>query len=189
MRPPECQQLQLRPATLGDVPLLERWDSEPHIIAAKGEEDWQWEQELVEMHDWHQQLIAEVDGVAIGYLAILDPQRCNSQYWGSMPPGYRALDIWIGEADMLRQGWGTQMMMQVLDHCFANPAVHTILLDPLQGNTAAHDFYRSLGFRKLGERHFGTDLCLVMTLKKRFWNRTPGYSARETAGQEPGQAR
>ena len=48
-----------------------------------------------------------------------------------MKPGHRAIDIWIGEPDARNRGYGAQMMEQAIARCFADPSVHTILIDPL----------------------------------------------------------
>jgi aminoglycoside 6'-N-acetyltransferase len=62
--------MNLRPATLADAGLLRRWDRQPHVIAAKNEEDWGWDSELTTSPDWREQLMAEVDGRPIGFVEI-----------------------------------------------------------------------------------------------------------------------
>lgn len=156
----------LRPASPADLELLRRWDEEPHVVASDPNDDWGWEVELARAPDWREQLIAEVDGRPIGFLEIIDPAREDDHYWGDCPPNLRAIDIWIGEADALGQGYGTQMMRQAIQRCFADPSVTAILIDPLQSNTAAIRFYERLGFRAVGPRRFGEDDCLVMRLDR-----------------------
>jgi aminoglycoside 6'-N-acetyltransferase len=151
----------LRPATPEDLELLRRWDAAPHVIAAKGDEDWHWETELARRPDWREQLIAEVDGRPIGYLEIIDPAREEGQYWGCIAGGHRALDIWIGEKDSLSRGYGTRMMQLAIERCFADPAVTAILVDPLASNSRAHRFYERLGFEYVVRRCFGEDSCFV----------------------------
>jgi aminoglycoside 6'-N-acetyltransferase len=156
----------LRPATPEDLDLLRRWDAQPHVIAAKGDEDWQWETELARRPDWREQLIAEVHGRPIGYLEIIDPAREESQYWGCIGEGHRALDIWIGEQDSLNRGYGTRMMQLAIERCFADPAVIAILVDPLDRNPRAHRFYERLGFEYVVRRCFGEDSCFVYRLTR-----------------------
>lgn len=163
----------LRPATPADLDLLRRWDAAPHVVASKGDEDWQWETELHERPDWREQLIAEVDGRPIGFLQIIDPAREETKYWGCIDEGYRALDIWIGEADALNRGYGTQMMNQAIERSFADPAVHTLLIDPVETNTAAQRFYERLGFEYVVRRQFGDDCCSVYRLRR------PGTATRD----------
>jgi hypothetical protein len=88
----------LRPATLEDLDLLRRWDEQPHVIESDPNDEWNWEYELTRSPDWREQLIAEVDGRAVGFVQIIDPALEESHYWGDCPAHLRAIDIWIGEA-------------------------------------------------------------------------------------------
>jgi aminoglycoside 6'-N-acetyltransferase len=161
--------LALRPATVADAPRLRRWDDEPHVLASDPNDDWQWETELATTPPWREQLIAEVDGVPIGFLQIIDPAEEESRYWGDVPAGLRAIDIWIGEAAYLGRGYGTLMMRLAVERCFAAPAVKAILIDPLASNARAIRFYQRLGFKPVGERQFGEDRCLVHRLERAEW--------------------
>ena len=170
--------LSLRAATPGDLALLNRWDEQPHVLASDPNDDWGWETELAHDPDWREQLIAEVDGVPIGFLQIIDPAREDGHYWGDVPPDLRAIDIWIGEADYLGRGYGTRMMQLALARCFAAPAVTAVLIDPLADNVRAHRFYERLGFRFVERRQFGLDDCFVFRLERAVW------AAQSRAGQE-----
>lgn len=159
----------VRDATVDDVALLRAWDDEPHVIEADPNDDWHWEQELQRSPDWREMWIAEVDERPIGFLQIIDPAREDSHYWGECAPDLRAIDIWIGPADALGKGYGTQMMRLAIDHCFANSEVRAILIDPLARNTRARRFYERLGFEFVEERTFGEDHCAVYRLDRERW--------------------
>jgi aminoglycoside 6'-N-acetyltransferase len=159
--------MKLRPATLADVPLLRRWDEEPHVIESDPNDDWHWETELGKDVPWREQLVAEADGRAIGFVQIIDPALEESHYWGDVPAGLRAIDIWIGEPDALGKGYGTQMMREAIARCFAEPDVNAIIIDPLASNTGAIRFYERFGFTPVERRWFGADDCLVMRLERR----------------------
>ncbi len=161
--------MNLRNATPADLELLRHWDAQPHVIAAKGEEDWQWEEELGRSPDWREMLIAEVDGHPIGFIQIIDPAREDSHYWGEVPAGLRAIDLWIGEADDLGRGYGTTLMRLALERCFADPAVTAVLVDPLTDNVRSRRFYERLGFRFMERRRFGGDDCCVYRLERCNW--------------------
>jgi aminoglycoside 6'-N-acetyltransferase len=156
----------LRPATPADSALLRRWDRDPEVRSALIDSDWHWESELRRNPDWREQLIAEADGRPIGFVQIIDPEREETEYWGCVEPGHRAIDIWIGEPDARGQGYGTQMMELAIERCFADRSVHTILIDPLESNTRACHFYESLGFEYVVRRSFGDDTCSVYRLKR-----------------------
>lgn len=162
--------ISLRQATTADLALLEHWDQQPHVMAAIGSDDtWLWEEQLKREPAWRELLIAELtehgcDARPIGFMQIIDPALDDSHYWGDVESNLRALDIWIGEADDLGQGYGWQMMQQAIRRCFANPLVTAILIDPQASNTRAHRFYRRLGFRFLQKRVFGKNECCVFRL-------------------------
>ena len=153
----------LRPATPGELELLQHWHRQPHVIAAAGE-DWGWKKELSRDPDWREQFIAEVGGHPIGFLQIIDPSREDSRYWGCISEGHRAIDIWIGDEDYIGKGYGEQMMEFAIARAFADPTVDAILVDPRDRNTRAHRFYERLGFEYVVERQFGEDSCFVYRL-------------------------
>jgi aminoglycoside 6'-N-acetyltransferase len=159
----------LRPATPADLAVLQRWDEQPHVVASDPNDDWQWETELARSPAWREQLVAEVAGRPIGFVQIIDPAAEESRYWGDVPGGLRALDIWIGEAADLGKGYGSEIMALALARCFADPGVTAVLIDPLAANTRAHRFYERLGFEFVEARRFGEDDCLVYRLRRSRW--------------------
>lgn len=158
--------MNLRPATPNDLALLRHWDEQPHVVASDPNDDWAWECELARSPDWREQLIAEEGGRPIGFIQIIDPAREQSGYWGCIPAGLRALDIWIGEESDLGRGYGTQMMKLAIERCFSDPTVTAVLVDPLDCNTRAHRFYERLGFEYVVCRRFGEDSCFVYRLTR-----------------------
>jgi aminoglycoside 6'-N-acetyltransferase len=164
----------LRPATLADVPVLEHWDRQPHVIAAASDvttalEDLRWPDELAAMTPLFQYWIAELSGRPIGVMGIQVPDLEPTHYWGDIEPNLRSLDIWIGEANELGKGHGESMMRRAFQMCFAPPEVTAIVIDPLATNVRAHAFYRRLGFVAEGPRTFGEDHCLVHRLSRAVW--------------------
>lgn len=159
----------LRPATIKDLPLLLYWDEQPHIIASNPNDSWDWEPELKQDVDWQEMFIAELDRRPIGFLQIIDPAREKTHYWGKIKEHCRAIDIWIGEEKDLGKGYGTEMMTLAIDHCFTDPNVHTIWIDPLESNKDAVRFYERIGFEFVERRRFGEDDCLVYQLKRENW--------------------
>jgi aminoglycoside 6'-N-acetyltransferase len=157
----------LRPATHADIPVLDHWDEEPVVAASDPNDDWEWEQTLAA--EGLENLIAELDGRPIGFIQITDLMTDASRYWGGPQPGLKAIDIWIGEAEARGGGNGTAMMTQAIARCFADPAIHTILIDPISTNTDAIAFYRKLGFTFLETRVFGADTCAVHQLTRDSW--------------------
>jgi aminoglycoside 6'-N-acetyltransferase len=160
-----------RTATENDVDLLRYWDEQPHVKESDPNDDWQWETELLKHYDWREQLIAELFGKPIGFVEIIDPALETEHYWGDIESNLRAIDIWIGEADELNKGYGTQMMTMAINRCFENPDVTAIINDPLASNSRAIKFYKRLGFKFVELRRFGLDDCAVHRLNRVDWVR------------------
>ena len=165
----EEAQIKLRPATIADLELLQHWDKQPHIIACDPNDDWHWVEELQRNPEWREQLIAEIDNRPLGFIEIIDPALEDEHYWGDIEPNLRAIDIWIGQEKDLGKGYGTKMMQLALVRCFKDPLVTAVLVDPLVGNTRAHRFYESLGFKLIERRWFGQDDCFVYRLERSDW--------------------
>jgi aminoglycoside 6'-N-acetyltransferase len=161
--------ISLRAATLDDLPLLQQWDEEPHVIDSDPNDDWNWEIELQRYPDWREQLIAELDGRPIGFVQIIDPALEESKYWGDVPKELRAIDIWIGDKNALGQGFGTRIMTLALERCFSKASVEAVLIDPLASNTRAIRFYERLGFQFVERRIFGEDDCMVYRITREQW--------------------
>jgi aminoglycoside 6'-N-acetyltransferase len=167
----------LRPATLADVPTLQRWDRDPDVIAATSDssdaqtafEGIDWAEEIAADSDVSVHLIAEVNGRAVGAMQIIDPYLEPTHYWGDCAANLRAIDIWIGEPADRNRGFGTEMMRLAIERCFAAPEVTAILIDPLATNMDAHRFYKRLGFEFVERRYFGDDDCFVYRLERRKW--------------------
>lgn len=158
----------LRRATIADAALLDDWRGRAHVQAGFGAEDPpDWEEELSINEDWHDPVIAEVDGRPVGYMEIIDPAREPTHYWGDVEDNLRAIDIFIGNAADLGKGYGAQMMRLALARCFTPPEITAVIIDPLVSNDDAIRFYERLGFRHNGVRNFYGNDCHVMRLERK----------------------
>lgn len=158
--------LNLRKANINDLSILQKWMKEKHIKETIPDDDWNWEIELLRDPIWREQLIAEVEGEAIGFIQIYDPYLEETHYWGSIEPNLRAMDIWIGQKEFLGQGYGTKMMKLALNKCFENKEVTQVLVDPLANNPKAIKFYEHLGFKFLENRTWDNVNCAVYGLSR-----------------------
>lgn len=81
--------LRLRRATHDDVAVLERWDTDPDVIAATTDDDstgrafggLDWSDEISQDSDVSYHLIAEVDGRPVGAMQVCDPHAEPTHYW------------------------------------------------------------------------------------------------------------
>lgn len=159
--------IKLRTATQADIPVLEHWDKQEHVIAAGGDDDvWDWPEEINREVSWQELLIAELDGRPLGMVQIIDPYHEESHYWGDCEQNLRAIDIWIGEVDDLGKGYGSEMMRLALLRCIEDERVTAVLIDPLASNTDAIRFYERLGFQFVENRRFGEDECCVYEISR-----------------------
>lgn len=157
--------MHLREATPEDLQLLQYWDEQPHVIEADPNDHWHWATELKRKPSWRSQLIAEEEGNPIGFVQIIDPSREDSNYWGGLSGEYRAIDIWIGEANNIGRGYGSKMMRLAIKQCFSQSGVTKIVVDPLVSNRRARAFYEKLGFKYIEDRMFGSDNCAIYQLE------------------------
>ncbi len=166
--------ISFRNACIEDLKLLQHWDEQAHVIVSDPEQE-DWEYELQRFPAWREQLIAELNGRAIGCVQIIDPAEEESHYWGSVPKDLRAIDIWIGEKDDLGKGYGTEMMKLAIERCFEKKEVTSILIDPLETNKGAIRFYERIGFQFVEARTFGKSRCLVYRLNREDWRGKYGF--------------
>ncbi len=170
-------EIEFRKAEPADLDLLRHWDQQQHVFSSDPNDDWNWETELQRDPPWREQWIAEHQGRPVGFLQIIDPALEESHYWGDVPYGLRAIDIWLGDPADMGKGFGTQIMKKTITRCFEDPQVQAILLDPLESNTRAHLFYEKLGFLVIRRQRFGEDDCLVYRLDRNHWeSRQPARS-------------
>ncbi len=161
--------IQLRQANISDLEIIQYWDTQQHVIDSDPDDDWNWEYELTRTPSWREQLIAELDGRAIGFVQIINPAQEESHYWGDIGEGFRAIDIWIGLESDLGKGYGTEIMQQSLARCFSEPEVTAVLIDPLASNVRAIKFYERLGFEYVEDRKFGDSDCKVYCISRDTW--------------------
>jgi len=165
--------IHLRTAVINDILVLKHWDKQPHVLRARNltepDTEWNWEAEINRTPFWRELLIGEVDDRPAAFLQIIDPNEEDTHYWGNVPPGQRAIDIWIGEEQDMGKGYGTVLMQLALDRCFANEAVQTVVIDPLEENKKARTFYEKLGFTFVAQRMFGEDRCSVYQIDRWEW--------------------
>ena len=161
--------IQLRKANIKDLSVLRYWDQQEHVIASDPNDDWNWDIELTREPEWRAQLMAEMNGKPIGFIQIIDPEKEETHYWGKIAPNKRAIDIWIGEKENLHKGYGTEMMRLALQRCFSDEHVTEVIIDPLESNHKAIQFYKKIGFHFVEKRSFGIDICDVYSMKRDDW--------------------
>jgi aminoglycoside 6'-N-acetyltransferase len=160
------RKISFRSATIDDLKTLNDWDEQPHVLDSDPDDDWNWEVELKREPAWRKQIMAELDSKPLGFIQIIDAAEEETHYWGAVPPGIAAIDIWIGDEKNLGKGYGTVMMQYAIELCFADEHINEILIDPLASNLKVHRFYEKMRFRFVREQEFNGINCFVYSLQR-----------------------
>lgn len=136
-----------RPATLADLDLLRRWQSEPHVREWWDDED---PYDAADLADPRVSLwIVESGGVPFAFLQDYDVRGWEGHHFAYLPEGSRGMDQFIGDPAMVGRGHGSAFIRQRVRelHAAGVPAVGT---DPHPGNARAIAACRKAGFRIAG---------------------------------------
>ncbi|YCI06711.1 acetyltransferase (plasmid) [Ensifer sp. D2-11] len=154
-----------RPAAINDLPLLQTWQSLPHV------REW-WDDgkpfDGAELCDTRvTRWIVELNGQPFAYMQDYSVHGWEEHHFGHLPPGSRGIDQYIGVPAMIGGGHGTAFIRQRMHELFAAGAP-VIAVDPHPENTRAITVYRKLGFRIAGaERVTPWGLILPMEARPR----------------------
>ncbi len=143
----------------GDLPLMHRWLSTPHVV------EW-WPDEALTLDQIIAKYAPRIDGkedvrcfvivhgdTPIGYIQEY-PIGEDSEYAAHVAPGERAagIDLFIGEVAFHHRGLGAPIIRQFLnDIVFAERTIESCIIDPAVSNRSAIRAYEKAGFRFLKE--------------------------------------
>ncbi len=110
--------------------------------------------------------LAVAEGRPIGYLQIYHANP--DAFWAghALPRETFGLDLFIGEADALGQGWGPRFIRLALRRLFVTAEVARVQIDPDPTNSAAIRAYEKSGFRKIGPIDTPDGRALYMTIER-----------------------
>jgi aminoglycoside 6'-N-acetyltransferase len=149
-----------RPMTAGDMPLVRRWLTRPHVA------EWWHDPETLEFvsgdldHPDLAQFIVSLDGTPLAYLQCYQISDWHDGF-GPQPEGTRGLDQFIGEAGMLGCGHGSAFIRTFIDQLFAR-GVPRIVIDPRPDNPRAIRAYEKAGFEPQHEINTPDGRALLM---------------------------
>jgi aminoglycoside 6'-N-acetyltransferase Ib len=130
-------QFEFRPITKADVAMLFEWHQRPHVL-----EWWDGYTSLdaleTDTFDWDvHPFIAYRDGQPFAYI----------QWYVTDEAGVVGIDQFIASADSIGRGLGTALVSQFVEFLFADPAIETVIVDPLPHNARAIRCYEKAAFR------------------------------------------
>jgi aminoglycoside 6'-N-acetyltransferase len=135
-----------RPAALEDLSMLRRWLETPEVVRWWGVPE---EQFRLLQEDLNEPLMAmEIvlfDGVPFAYAQHYDVRSWPQAHFASLPPGSRAIDAFIGEAEMLGRGHGSAFL-RLLAERLRREGVAAVAIDPDVANVRAQRAYARAGF-------------------------------------------
>ncbi len=136
----------MRPATADDLPLLARWLRAPAVRRWWGDPERELRLLEEDLNDPAMtMLIASCDGRAIGYLQEYDVHAWPQACFAHLPPGTRAIDMFIGEADMLGAGHGSALLRRLALR-LKTAGAPAVAIDPDPQNARAIRAYEKAGF-------------------------------------------
>ena len=146
--------MKLRPFCDDDITLVEHWLYTPHVAVWYKHPD-HWVNELRERYgefSFLTHFIAEYEGKPIGFCQYYDTFFAQEhEVWNDEPDvGEKqgeifSIDYLIGEPEYLKQGFGTEMIAQLLD-MLRKSGAKTVIVEPEKENGASNRALEKSGF-------------------------------------------
>lgn len=134
--------------TRADLPLVRQWLQTPEVTRWWGDADEQFKLVSGDLDEpAMDQFIVANDGRPFAYLQSYDLTAWPDDAFGAQPAGTRAIDQFIGEADMIDRGHGSTFIRSFIDGRLAN-GTPRVITDPDPENLRAIRAYEKAGFRK-----------------------------------------
>lgn len=139
----------LRPMLVSDLPLFQEWLFVPHVAAWYHEpEDWIFE---VEHQDdefaFVRHFIVESAGNPVGFCQYYPYWLSGEDWHGTIPlKGTYSIDYLIGEKAFLGKGYGTQIILALLEKIRSETDAARVIVQPEPENQASCGVLRAGGF-------------------------------------------
>src|SRR5690348_4537981 len=139
---------EFRPMSVDDLPLVQRWLAEPHVVRWWGKPNEQFDLVSADRDEQAMnQFIVTCERRPFGYLQCYDPDAWDGAGLGPQCAGTRGIDQFIGEADMLDRGHGSAFIRSFIDRLL-KAGTPRVVTDPDPANARAIRAYEKAGFRK-----------------------------------------
>ena len=140
-----------RPLSRCDLPLLARWLAAPHVAAWWGDPGEQLQIVSGDSGDIEcpdmDQFIVTAGERPFGYLQCYDASAWPENGFGSLAPGTRGIDQFIGELDMIDHGHGSAFIRMFVERLLTAGAPR-VVTDPDPNNLRAVRANEKAGFKK-----------------------------------------
>ena len=139
---------EFHPMTVDDLPLVQRWLGEPHVVRWWGNPNEQFDLVSADLDgQTMNQFIVTYERRLFGYVQCYNPDACDGAGLGPQPIGTLGIDQFIGEADMLDRGHGSAFIRCFIERLL-KAGTPRIVTDPDPANARAIRAYEKASFRK-----------------------------------------
>ena len=136
-----------RPMSAADLPMIRRWLQTAEVVRWWGNPDEQYELVRGDLdHPDIDQFIVAFDGRPFAYIQCYALSTWN-QGFGMHPTATRGIDQFIGEADMIGRGHGSNFIREFVDDRMRQ-GIPRIVTDPDPENVRAVRAYEKAGFAR-----------------------------------------
>ena len=139
---------EFRPMSVDDLPLVQRWLAEPHVVRWWGKPNEQFDLVSADLDEQTMnQFIVSCERRPFGYVQSYDPDTWGGAGLGPQPAGTLGIDQFIGETGMLNRGHGSAFIRCFIERLL-KAGTPRIVTDPDPANARAIRAYEKAGFRK-----------------------------------------
>jgi aminoglycoside 6'-N-acetyltransferase len=166
----EKLEIDFTPLTAEHIPLLREWLKRPHVA-----EFWQEPEGETEFRDKYLSKLQErsvkpfiilVDGRPVGFIQSYEDSKVGGGWWSEEKAGVHGIDQFIGEAQLIGKGIGTNVIGCFVQALFSDHCVTEIITDPDPSNGRAIRAYENVGFRREGEITSPGGAALLLRLSR-----------------------
>lgn len=133
-----------------DLELLHRWVTHPKAVfwmmQGADLEDVRVAYAELESCDHHDVWLGRVEGEAAFLAETYDPERSPLAGLAELRPGDLGMHVLVAPTDAPRHGFTSRVLAAVVRHCFRNPAVHRVVVEPDVRNDAIAELNARAGF-------------------------------------------
>ncbi|HPY40339.1 MAG TPA: GNAT family N-acetyltransferase [Thiolinea sp.] len=164
--------LEFRPLHPSDIPFIYTWLLQPHVAEwwgcsgsyAEIAEDFL---PLTEATSSTRAYLAWLADEPIGFIQVYVVKDSGDGWWEEeTDPGARGIDQFLGKAQQLNQGLGTEMVKAFTEFLFQDSAVTKIQTDPAPDNVRAIRCYTKAGFKSIKQVATPDGLALLMVKQR-----------------------
>ncbi len=135
-----------------DLALLHEWVTHPRsvywMMQGASVDDVAHEYRLILDSPHHDAWLGRVDGVPAFLAETYDPAHGELADLPELRPGDLGMHVLVAPADERVHGFTRAVFGAVLDHCFADPGVRRVVVEPDQRNEPIRAMNRAFGFRE-----------------------------------------